>query len=128
MPTSNGLDISTLSASDVESLLAQLRDVKKDLRDADNARLGELVREFVETIVVERPMEASEKSGWHGIKVHGLPLVVAGVKVTFSGTITDTEATEAGKAALKAAGETPADEPEASDETAAEPAAEPVAA
>lgn len=119
-----GIDVSTLSAADLDALLAQLRETKKVMRDADNSRLAELARPFVETILAEREAETSEKSGWTGIKAYSIPLVVDGVKVTFSATITLVEATEAGKVALKAAGETPtaeADEPE----VAAEPVAEP---
>ena len=94
-----------MSASELANFAKQIADAKKSLKDADNARWAGLLQEFAETVLTERDMEVSEKSGWTGVKTHGIPMEIDGLKVTVSVTVTDTVATEAAKVALAEAEE-----------------------
>lgn len=99
----NSLDFSNLSAAQLAQLQNMLAQQKRDLQTIEQQRMGNLVRDFVETVVTESDPETSEKSAWVGWKVHGIPLDLDGTQVTVTVTITDVAAKAARDKAMKAA-------------------------
>lgn len=96
-------DISTLSIEQIKALLAEK---VADEKAADTQRKSELAvfgEDFIEHVIATVPLETTESTGRVGRSVVSMPYTGKdGVERTVSIHVTDTKATEAGKAAVKA--------------------------
>lgn len=97
------IDLSQYSLDDLMALAKRANEIKKDMLDADATRLGAEVQSLADIVLVEREVQSAPKSGWHGVKVFGLPVTGPdGRKFTASVTFSDVEATDTAKAEIKA--------------------------
>lgn len=102
MTTINNLDISAFNLAELQALAQRANQLKKEMLEADAARLGAMLQDFADTVVEERAVESSDMSGWHGIKVFALPVKVDEREYTVSVTLTDVALTDTAKAEIKA--------------------------
>lgn len=96
------IDFSKFSLDDLMAVAARVNVLKKEALEEDSKRLGALAQPLADVILVERELQSAPISGWHGVKVFGLPAEHDGVAYTASVTFTDTARTEAAKAEIKA--------------------------
>lgn len=96
------LNPETMTTAEISALMAQLRAVQKDARDAENARYSELARPLIETVLSEHTVEASEFSERVGHSTQNLTIEVEGRTYTFYVAIKDVAATAARKEDVEA--------------------------
>lgn len=88
------VDVLNMTAAEREALLAQLRDIKKQARDAEAERYSEMLRDFVETILLEQEMLPSDYSSRVGYSTPSLSLEIDGRQYTFYVSLKDVEASK----------------------------------
>lgn len=95
------LNLAALSASDLEALLKQATEVKKNRREQIIHTYGTQMADMVTSVIEHEEYAQSAKSDWAGYRVNGIPVTIEGHTFTVSVTITDTEAKEAREKARK---------------------------
>lgn len=88
------INLNTLSAADLEALLAQAAEVKKARKDTHKSAYGQQLVDFVTSVVEKEEYTQSEKSDWAGYSVRQIPVSIEGHAFTVSVTITDPSAKE----------------------------------
>ncbi len=88
------INLASLSAADLEALLAQAAEVKKARKDTHKTAYGERLVDFVTSVIEKEDYTQSDKSDWAGYKVYAVPVTVEGHTFTVSVTITDPQAKE----------------------------------
>lgn len=95
------LNFEAMTVNEIEQALAALRKIKKDTKDATNARYAELARDLVETVLVENTVTASESSNRVGVSTQNLTIEVDGRTYTFYVSLKDVKASEERADAIK---------------------------
>lgn len=95
------LNFEAMTTAEIEQALAALRKIKKDTKDATNARYAELARDLVETVLVENGVTASESSNRVGVSTQNLTIEVDGRTYTFYVSLKDVKASEERAEAIK---------------------------
>ena len=83
-----------MSVVEMDAILKALRETKKNVQGAENARYAELGRPLVETLITEHGVEASEYSSRVGVSSSSLPITIDGKEYTYYVSIKDVKASE----------------------------------
>lgn len=95
------VNFEAMTGAEIDAALAALRKIKKDVKDAANARYAELSRELVETLLTEHDLTPSEYSARVGLSTPNLTLDIEGRTYTFYVSIKDVKASEERALAVK---------------------------
>src|SRR5690606_28626406 len=95
-------DVHSMSSADLDAYMALLREAKKEVKRQESLRVGNLLRESVETVLAEQEITiGTGKTPWAGYKISGVT-EIDGKEFTVSLTVTDRAHTQALKDAIKA--------------------------